>query len=266
MNFFSDIQTNKSKQKGLITVFLFCSVLMVLFSFTILEEPDPPKEEPPLEIEEYIEMDAALLNYGDSESGGGEVEPENSGDPEPQPDQPVADATPTDPEDVITTPDPEVPSLPTKEDPVEKKGPEQTVDNRITKAGNLFNNNNNDSQSEGPDNNPFNKGKLNGDPDGNSYVGGDGLDGKYNSTFKRKLLFVPKITDNSQKEGKVVVEMVVDRNGKVLSARAGLPATTLQDKKIWEMLEREMKKTKFSANPNAPATVRGTLTFNFINK
>ncbi len=63
---------------------------------------------------------------------------------------------------------------------------------------------------------------------------------------KRKVLRIPTITDNSQKQGKVVVKICVDSSGKVVSAHYTQVGSTTADAYLIKLAEDGAKKYLFS--------------------
>ena len=72
-----------------------------------------------------------------------------------------------------------------------------------------------------------------------------------------------KISSSSEKVGNVVVEIKVDQDGNVLEAKAGQRGTTLWDSNLWRVCEEAVRKSKFTANPDAPKVQKGTVTYIF---
>jgi TonB family protein len=69
-----------------------------------------------------------------------------------------------------------------------------------------------------------------------------------------------------QEEGKVVVEISVDRSGKVTQATAGVKGSTTLDDSLLRIAKEAALKTTFGPNQNAPLTQKGTITYKFILK
>ncbi|MFN8210957.1 MAG: hypothetical protein U0T33_08320 [Bacteroidales bacterium] len=67
-----------------------------------------------------------------------------------------------------------------------------------------------------------------------------------------------------QGEGKVVVEINVDRNGNVVSANPGVKGSSTLDEILLSRAKEAALKSKFKVNPDAPAIQKGTITYNFI--
>jgi periplasmic protein TonB len=74
----------------------------------------------------------------------------------------------------------------------------------------------------------------------------------------------PKISDQSQEQGKVVVDITVDKTGNVVTAGApGRGSTTTSTNLVRKAKEAAMK-TKFSPSAEGVEEQRGTITFVFI--
>ena len=80
----------------------------------------------------------------------------------------------------------------------------------------------------------------------------------------RSARFFPKPAYNSPEQGIIVVEIKVDRNGKVTYASAGARGTTISEIGLRQQAEDAAKRTTFSANPDAAEEQRGTITYKFV--
>jgi TonB family protein len=69
-----------------------------------------------------------------------------------------------------------------------------------------------------------------------------------------------------QGEGKVVVEVSVDRSGKVTQATAGIKGSNTLDEYLLKVAREAAMKAQFDAKPDAPLMQKGTITYNFILK
>ena len=72
---------------------------------------------------------------------------------------------------------------------------------------------------------------------------------------------IPEYT--AQQTGKVVVKIVVDRDGNVLKATAGAPGTTITDSSLRESAKKAALKAKFNVSRTAPEVQEGTITYVF---
>ncbi|MDD7574605.1 MAG: hypothetical protein PUJ75_02725 [Bacteroidales bacterium] len=74
---------------------------------------------------------------------------------------------------------------------------------------------------------------------------------------------LPKPTATSTENGTIVVTIMVDQEGNVVSAKAILRGTTLRDTNLWRRCEQAAKKSKFTSNPDAPELQGGKITYIF---
>lgn len=79
----------------------------------------------------------------------------------------------------------------------------------------------------------------------------------------RNPLLLPKPDYDYQVEGKVVVEVVVDRNGNVLSASPGVKGSTTLNEYLLSVAKKAALKAKFDNKPDAPVRQKGTITYFF---
>ncbi len=121
------------------------------------------------------------------------------------------------------------------------------------------------SGSEGDDNKPGDKGQPDGDPYATSYygspgsgsgTGGYGLNG-------RSLVSKGKVQQECNQEGRVVVKIVVDRNGKVISATPGVKGTTNNNPCLLDPAKKTAFMHKWNLDSNAPSQQVGFVVVNF---
>jgi TonB family protein len=67
----------------------------------------------------------------------------------------------------------------------------------------------------------------------------------------------------SNREGRVVVEITVDQNGKVIEAQIRAKGTTIQDAALWKAAEEAARQTLFNTDLNSPPLQMGTITYVF---
>ncbi|HQV78981.1 MAG TPA: cell envelope integrity protein TolA [Chitinophagales bacterium] len=104
-----------------------------------------------------------------------------------------------------------------------------------------------------------NSGSPNGTPGGSPNGGGNSAG--YNLAGRTWKPYM--IKDDSQKTGKVVVMIKVDRNGNVLYAKYQQKGSTTSDLYLIKLAEEGAMKTKFSANSTAVEEQVGTITYKF---
>lgn len=245
--------------------------LLLLFLFWQLHHQEQIQEE---------DGGGILINFGDSETGFGDVIPESQQvatptppQPQAQPEQRVNEVVTQDMEDapainkpkkepkkVVETP-PVKPSNTTVTAPAKEEPQKPKV---IAKFGN------NNATSQGNTGGSGDQGKPNGSPftNGNSEIGGGtnplgtGGDGIGFNLSGRSLRQKPTVSDNSQKTGKVVVKIKVDKNGNVSSATATRSGSTTEDSYLFSIAEKAAYQTKFSVSPDMLEQF-GTMTFTF---
>ena len=69
-----------------------------------------------------------------------------------------------------------------------------------------------------------------------------------------------------QGEGRVVVEVSVDRSGKVVQAVSGIKGSTTLDEYLVKVAKDAALEARFESKPDAPLIQKGTITYNFILK
>lgn len=132
------------------------------------------------------------------------------------------------------------------------------------KTKNAFGNGTSTNNSQGKTFSSGNQGKINGSPDSDNYSGsGLGTKGYSFDLEGRSSISIPKPKYNLQESGKVVVEVTVDRNGKVTSARTGMPGSTTANITLLEAAKKAALKAVFNSDSKAPAYQRGSITYHF---
>lgn len=262
--------------------------LLLIFGFSA---PFPPPEE-----------EGILINFGTSESGSGRIEPKPAEEVAQQESVPEETSTPepTTPkeakEEVLTQDYEKTAAIEAKkkkeQEAIDRKKQEQelerkrqeeiekqqkieeerklkeeqqkTINNR---AKNAFGgkNPNGDNTGEGDTKGLGNQGKPDGDINSKNRAGGPGGgNGISFSLSGRSSKSLPKPEYKSQSEGKVVVEVTVDQNGNVVSARPGIKGTTTSNKILHEAAQIAALKAKFDVKRDAPALQKGTITYHFM--
>jgi outer membrane biosynthesis protein TonB len=82
----------------------------------------------------------------------------------------------------------------------------------------------------------------------------------------RGFQLLPSPKYDYQGEGKVVVEVSVDRSGKVTQANPGGKGSTTLDEYLLAVAKETALKAVFEPKPNAPLVQKGTITYSFILK
>lgn len=141
---------------------------------------------------------------------------------------------------------------------------QEKIANINNKAKNVFGQGTSNNTSQGKTFPSGNQGSPNGSPNSDNYSGsGLGNKGVSYSLNGRSSTSIPKPQYNLQESGKVVVEITVDKTGKVVSARPGMPGSTTSNATLFEAAKKAALKAKFNSDSNAPAYQQGTITYHF---
>lgn len=271
------IPKEREKREGLIGTILFHVILLVFFLIYGLTYTVPFPEE------------GLLVNFGTTDMGSGEVQPDITGENDtPQP-EPVEEVVPTtseaepnestpdvatqDVQDAIAVPKTKTPeeieaekaAKKAAEEKAKKEKEQEEFKKKMAQTSNAFNKpNSNSGGGEGPDSEPGDKGQLDGSKEGGAYTGGGSGNGNY-SLGDRAALTKPKPPYECQEEGKVVVDIKVDRNGVVKYAAVG-KGTTNFEKCLTDKAIEAAYKTKWQAKDGAPIQQKGKITYHFILK
>ncbi len=121
------------------------------------------------------------------------------------------------------------------------------------------------STSEGVAGGTGNQGSPTGSVDSNVRGEGNGL-GTQGISYDlqgRGFRSLPPPKYDYQGEGRVVVEVIVDRTGKVTKATPGIKGSTTLDDYLLKVAKDAALEAKFDALPDAPEIQKGTITYNF---
>lgn len=88
----------------------------------------------------------------------------------------------------------------------------------------------------------------------------DGFTVRYNMK-DRSLDRKPEVSVGTEDKGAVVVSIVIDRYGNVISAVPGAPGSTTSNSYLYTKAESAAKSAKFSQNLKGPLETEGTITF-----
>lgn len=118
---------------------------------------------------------------------------------------------------------------------------------------------------QGTSNTAGNAGDVRGDLNSGSTTGaGIGNKGSGYDLSGRSLVgSLPLPTDNIQEEGIVVIQIEVDKNGKVISATPILRGATTQDARLQKAAIEAALRARFNSDPTAPSKQNGTITYHF---
>jgi TonB family protein len=121
------------------------------------------------------------------------------------------------------------------------------------------------SQSAGGTGGSGTQGGLTDDPNATNRTGtGRGSEGvKYSLEGRDPDGELPRPEYPIEEQGKVVVNITVDKNGNVIRAEATPSGSTFQNKELWRAAERAAYKAKFNKAPEAAAEQHGSITYHF---
>ena len=78
------------------------------------------------------------------------------------------------------------------------------------------------------------------------------------------MVKVKKPNNPTQEDGKVVVEIVVDKNGKVIRATPGARGSSTTNPTLYKISKEAALEARFNVKADAPAEQKGTMTFVYI--
>lgn len=228
------------------------TVVILLLFLSFMFEMDPPMLIPEEEEEEEVLAILDYTNAGGGSSGGSEKPAETAEE----------DAAP-DNQETVTDPQPEQ-NTQIEESPV------------YTPPANASSESDGEGSSQTPANdwgNPF--GGTGGGQDGGNGGGsgdggvgpgdGPGIGGGIGSGEGRLVLEEPSITNPVQDEGRVMVELIIDRDGNVTSVKVlkSHSLTTTTNPEHFKVAEKAAWKWKFNKDPNGEAKQKLYKSINF---
>jgi colicin import membrane protein len=152
---------------------------------------------------------------------------------------------------------------------------ESDIMNRTKNALANSKNTGTNSTGEGIAGGPGNQGDPNGSVDSKVRGVGSGLGDKGSGTGDKGISYnlqgrgfqaLPSPKYDYQGEGRVVVEVSVDRQGKVVQATPGTKGSTTLDEYLLKVAKEAALAARFEVKQDAPAIQKGTITYNFILK
>ncbi len=282
------------KKKGLVGTTIIHAVLFALLVIVAFKAPKPP------DIEEGI-----LVNFGTDETGLGMIEPSPPAVQEEASAPPKTTAPKVQADDpMLTQNNEEAPEVKKVDPAAEKKRLEKIEADRkiraqaeaerkikeqeeierkrieaeqkrqadiMNRTKNALANSKNagtSSTSEGVAGGTGNQGVPTGSVDSKTRGDGSGLgtQGVSYSLSGRGFRSLPSPKYEYQGEGKVVVEVSVDRSGKVTQAIPGSKGSTTLDDYLLRVAKEAALKATFDPKPDAPVFQKGTITYNFVLK
>lgn len=279
------LETKHERDSAKITTLI--AVILLLLLFVV----GPPYMDPPIEY-------GVAVNFGNSPVGQGNIQPKKPVKSEPREVQkPVEEVskpeevTPepaasekTKSEDVLTQANEEAIAIKKQKeaerkakaeadakakaeaDRIAKEKAEQDAKKKKLDAliGGVSKSEGSETGGEGNDSSPGDKGQLDGDPYAPSYFGdpGSGSGGKGYGLGGRGRATFSKVIPDCQEEGRVVVEIHVNRDGRVIKAIPGKRGTT-GDSCLFEAAKKTALSHKWPPDSKAPQTQIGWVEVNF---
>jgi periplasmic protein TonB len=262
-------------------------ILFAIFILIVFRTPIPP----------YPEGGGSgiAVNFGTSDEGFGDNQPEqfipiNTKNIDGA--ENVTNAESESESEVLTQNSEEAPAVSSTEKPknVQKKPIENAqkvkLNDPVVNPAALYKKSNKGTSSEGIKSGTGDQGNPNGTYDSKNYEGkpgsgagtgegfgegtgtGDGKgDGISFSLVGRTLKYqLPSPAKNFSENGTVVVQIDVDKNGKVVKAVAIDKGSNTTDANLRRLAEEAARKAVFNANLNAGEVQRGTITYHFVVK
>ena len=257
------MEEKQYKTSGIIGTVIFHALLVVALLFLALKTPLP------LPGEEGVEV-----SLGDALVGSGLTQPEKI--------KPIQKVKP-----IITKPEPkeiiqqdveEAPALEeekpedtkVEEEVVEETPVEEVKEEPKVNPNALYTPQKKDEDESGNQGNgldPADQGKQSGSKDSKKPDGIAGMgDGISFDLEGRGSVHLPKPAYESMEQGKVVVTIWVNKQGKVTRALEGAKGTTISDLRLQSLARDAALKAVFTPDPNAPDVQKGTITYNFVRR
>jgi TonB family protein len=249
------MDNKEKKDKGIAvagTIIVHALIVLVLFLMAF-------KTPLPLPGEEGVEVDLGMMNQGM-----GNIQPEKPAIPQAaQPQQKQSKSK----EDIVTQNNEEAPALekpkntkPKQEKPAEQ--PKPTVNNRAIYRGN---NNPQAGGSEGITGQPGDQGNPNGLAGVRQYEGNGGRgNGTGYDLGGRGAKSLHRPDDDFSEEGKIVVDIWVNRAGQVVRAEVATKGTDIINSAMRQKAVQAAKRSTFAADSDAPEEQHGTITYTFV--
>ncbi len=266
-----DYLSDKHKKKAVIEASIVMILLILLMFISGLKYLDPPPET------------GIAVNFGTSNLGSGNVQPQHNSPPKPVKKEKTTPKTSPQIKEKVLTQDREdapviketkknkntkntKPVKPVTKPKKQKPTPDKNITDILNNVENAPGEDTNNSQGEGNDNTNGDKGDTSGNPNDSGYYGNGGSGGGGTGNYRlgnRRALTKPKPDFNCDEQGIVVVKIYVDAQGKVKKAIAGAKGTTNPAPCLLEAAKKAALKTKWSPDAKAPALQTGKIIYHF---
>lgn len=268
------VQEKQSKRAGFAGTLAFHGLILLILLIIRWTTPVPPPEE-----------EGILINFGSSDQGMGDIQPTNPSNAD-SPQESNADElkepeaatpTPVKPQPQMTQDVEDAPKInkeKTKPKPLEeskpkpaeqpKKKEEPKPDPKALYPGKKNTQGKGTPGNEGETGKPGDQGRPDGSADSKSHSGsGKGNSGISFDLAGRQMVRRPSLSDQSQETGKVVIEVIVDKDGNVTSVNGPARGSTTAAQVLVSKAKQAAREAKFSKSPEGVEEQRGTITFVF---
>jgi TonB family protein len=250
------MDNKEKKDRGIAivgTIVVHALVVLVLFLMAF-------RTPLPLPGEEGVEVDLGMMDQGM-----GNIQPEKPAIPMAAQHQQQQNKSK---EDIVTQNDDEAPAIekPKNTKPKQETKPVEEPKPTVNQKA-LFKGSNNPQAggSEGITGQPGDQGKPNGLAGIKKY---DGNGGKGNGTGYdlggRGAKSLHRPDDDFSEEGKIVVDIWVNRNGQVVRAEVATKGTDIINNAMRQKAIQAAKRSTFASDPDAPEEQHGTITYTFV--
>ena len=254
----------KRKVKAIVVTIVFHVVALILFFFFGLKQPNPLPEDAGASVEFGWDADAGGPDIVSPTQQVQQPEPVQNTEPEVVEDPIDEVAEQADSEIAVPKPQEEKPK-PVEEEkpdkPVEKPKPKPSISDRLNDALQSLNETNNPGSGQGETTGDGDQGS----PDGNE---GDGMIGSGSGSWQldgRSMLpgYGTKIT-TTKEEGIVVLNIWVDKNGKVTKVQPNLRESNTTSQYLINLAKNDvLNNFKFNGDPDAAISQRGKVRYVF---
>ncbi|MBN2480898.1 MAG: hypothetical protein JXB19_04095 [Bacteroidales bacterium] len=256
---------------GILGTIVIHNIILLILIFSFLALPDRTSSE-----------GALIINFGETETAGGLLEPELNNLPYSQTaaaqreqsteieedgiltqDFEEAPAVNRQPGTTVTEKQPETRPEETKPAAEQEPAEQTPVVNPRALYSTRGASTTESGSSEGIYQGPGNMGNPQGTPESEDYTAGLAGSSIGFSLSGRNPVFLQKPEFSVYTEGIIVVEITVDRNGNVINATPGIKGSTLVDNTLYTAVRKAALESKFNVRSDAPERQIGTITYHF---
>lgn len=251
------IEKKDRVKAAVLAVLIFIGLFILCLFMTAFAIPDPPPGD------QFVAV--GMADFGNSVDAAGDSESEvPSEEVQEVVEEAVSESNTVESntaEEIVTqeTSDVSTPTS-TNTENTEPAEEEQTVSSGLSSILDKINDSSGGGGSDGTTEGTGNQGDPNGNIDGKGVVQGEGIGWALSG---RGMVGEPKLSEKPKEKGKVVLDIYVDRNGKVTSTSRNYPLSTTSSDYLFSLAEKAAKTAQFSVKQDAPPTQKGNMTFYF---